>query len=222
LRLLEEKRVDGVILCSSRLADERLQPLLSRQRAAVVINRPAPPELAASVRIDDAHGIYQAVAHLLKTQRQPIAFLAGPPHAHSSQIRTQAYDNALTAAGISVDPMLIRPCQPDVAGGHHAARELLAASTPIRGIICYNDLVAIGALQACAELGVRVPDEMAVIGCDDILLAGLATPALTTLHVPKAEIGATALRLLLERIEGETHQMETVFTPTLVIRASAP
>lgn len=222
LGLLEEKRVDGVILCSARLDNERLFPLLRRQRAVVLVNHPAPTDIAAIVRVDDAAGTRQAVTHLLAAQRYPIAFLAGPAHAHSSQIRTHAFTTALSAAGVAVDPTLIRPCQPDAASGYRATCDLLTAIPTVRGLICYNDLVAIGALQACAELGLRVPDDLAVVGCDDILLAGLVTPALTTLHVAKSAIGACALRLLLARIEGDTEQAEAVFTPELIVRASAP
>ncbi|MBA3822716.1 MAG: LacI family DNA-binding transcriptional regulator [Ktedonobacterales bacterium] len=222
LALLEEKRVDGIILCSARLTDDRLLPLLRRHRAVVLVNHPAPPEVAASVRVDDAAGTQQAVRHLHATQRTPIAFLAGPAHAHSSQQRTVAYRQTLAELGMALDPTLLRQCAPDAEGGYQAARALLAGTTPVPALLCYNDLVAVGALQACREAGLRVPDDVAIIGCDDIALARLITPALTTLRVDKSAIGAAAFGLLLARIEGDGTDAEVVFTPELVLRASAP
>ena len=222
LALLEEKRVDGVILCSARLTDERLFPLLGRQRAAVLVNHPAPTEVAASVRVDDAAGTRQAVCHLYATKREPIALLAGPLHAYSSQIRTAAYRQTLMDLGVTVDDRLILPCQPDVEGGFQATRALLGSGTPVGALLCYNDLVAVGALQACHQAGRRVPEDVALIGCDDIHLAQLITPALTTLRVDKAAIGAAAFGLLLAHIEGKASHAEVVIRPELVIRASAP
>ena len=92
----------------------------------------------------------------------------------------------------------------------------------IEGLVCYNDLVAVGALQACRELGRRVPDDVAVTGWDDIVLAELVSPSLTTLRVAKSTIGACAVQMLLDRIHGREAQAEVVFTPELVVRASAP
>jgi len=99
---------------------------------------------------------------------------------------------------------------------------LLKAHPDVNGLICYNDLVAVGALQACAELGLRVPDNVAIVGFDDAPLAALVTPALTTLRIPKYEIGADAARMLFERIQGQRNQAEIVHKPELVIRQSAP
>jgi LacI family transcriptional regulator len=92
----------------------------------------------------------------------------------------------------------------------------------VNGLICYNDLVAVGALQACAELGLRVPDDVAIVGFDDAPLAALVTPALTTLRIPKYEIGADAARMLFERIQGQRNQAEIVHKPELVICQSTP
>lgn len=222
LKLLEDKRVDGVILCGSRLPDERLLPLLQRQRAVVQVNRPALPELAGAVRVDDASGTEQALSHLLQRRRAKIGFLAGPPASRSSQIRTQAFITTLAQAGITPGEGAIYPCPPTVEGGYQAAHALLAAFPDIEALLCYNDLVAIGALQACAERAIDVPDRVAIIGCDDIFLASLVTPALTTLRVSKTGIGICAATMLLDRIAGHNEPPEVVLSPELVVRASAP
>jgi LacI family transcriptional regulator len=219
---LEEKRVDGVILCSTRLPDDRLFPLLHRQPAVVLINHPTSADKAAIVRVDDAAGTRQAVRHLQATHRTPLAFLAGPPHSHSSQARTQAFVATLSKTTSVKTFPLVHHCPPDVQGGYQHAMTLLREHRELRGLLCYNDLVAIGALQACAELGLRVPEDLAIVGCDDILLAGLVTPPLTTLRVSKPDIGASALHCLLHRIAGDVDQEEIVFTPELLVRVSAP
>jgi DNA-binding LacI/PurR family transcriptional regulator len=93
----------------------------------------------------------------------------------------------------------------------------------ITALFCHNDLVAVGALQACAELGLRIPDDVAIIGYDDIRLAELVSPTLTTLRVSRAEIGAKTMQMLLEQIEVEAAEPKEIHVkPELIIRASAP
>jgi LacI family transcriptional regulator len=99
----------------------------------------------------------------------------------------------------------------------------MQANPQVTAFFCFNDLVAVGALQACAELGRRVPEEIAVIGYDNIPLAALVTPPLTTCHAPRYELGSEAVRLLLRQIRnGSSASEEVVLQPHLVIRASAP
>jgi LacI family transcriptional regulator len=220
LQLLADKRVDGVIVCSARLPDDQLHPLLARYRAAVLVNRVGPRALAGVVRVDDEDGARQAVVHLLDRGRRVVAILAGPPNSRSGHARVRGACAALAGAGAPVDPALIIPCTPDLAGGDRACREVLAGARRVDALLCYNDLVAVGALQACRDLGVRVPDDLAVVGNDDILLAGLIAPALTTLRVSKYEIGAAAMQMLLRRVAGRSGKHEHVVRPELIVRAS--
>ena len=222
IQSLGDKRVDGLIVCSARLPDERLLPLLKSHKAAVLVNRVAPREVAGSVRADDAYGAYQAVAHLLAGRRQAIGFLAGPLTSQSGRERAAGVRRALDEARLDTNPTLQAACQPNTSGGREAAIQLLKAHPDMNGLICYNDLVAVGALQACAGLSLRVPDDVAIVGFDDVPLAALVTPSLTTLRVPKYEIGADAARMLFERIQGQRNQAEIVHKPELVIRQSAP
>ncbi|MBX6764979.1 MAG: LacI family transcriptional regulator [Rubrobacteraceae bacterium] len=220
LGALEEKRVDGVVICSSRLPDEQLFPHLRRQRAVVLVNRSAPEELAGTVCVDDAFGTEQAVNHLLASGCRVIGFLAGPPRSHSGRERAKGFERALRIEGYKPDPGLIIHCSPNHEGGYDAALSLLSARPDIDGLICYNDLVAVGALRACAQLGRKIPEEVAVVGCDDIMIAGLVSPALTTLRVSKYELGTMAARLLLDRIEGRREHSKAKLRPELVVRSS--
>lgn len=224
LQLLEEKHVDGVIVCSPRLPDTQLFALLGQHRSALLLNRTAPVELAGTIRVDDAHGAMRAVHHLLGRGRRAVGMVAGPASSYSRERREAGYTTALETTGHEVVPSRIVTCSPDEDGGHEATRALLEAHPKLDGLFCYNDLVAVGALQACSALGVRVPEEVAVVGCDDIRLASLVTPALTTLRVDKQALGRRAVTLLLARHlapSGTPSEMLTL-KPELVVRASAP
>ncbi len=223
LRSLRERRVDGVIICSARLPGERLWPLLEQHRAAVVVNRRASGGVASSVRIDYATGTHRAVEHLLRSGRRKLAFLTGVTQAYGGQERLRGLEAALREAGIVFTQDRYAPCQPTLQGGFEAALAMLREHVDVDGLVCYNDLVAVGALQACTQLGRRVPDDVAVIGCDDIPLAALVTPSLTTFGLSKQALGARSAEFLLARIKGGgTEPEELVLEPELVVRSSAP
>lgn len=222
LRLLEEAQVEGVLICSSRLDDDDLLPLLRRQRAAVMFNRTVPDDSAGLLQVDDVAGAVQAVDYLFQRGRQRVGFLAGPTTSWSTRARIQGFQRAVMAADQPGLRDWVVHCAPTPDGGYAAAWDLLARHPEIDGLFCYNDLVAVGALQACRERDRRVPDDIAVVGCDDVALARFVSPPLTTLRVDKRELGAMALRLLIERIQGHTAQEPVVVQQALVIRASAP
>lgn len=223
LRSLEEKRVDGLVLCSSRLEDKELRAALVHHSAAVLVNRRLEGDNMSAVLVDDEMGGWMATQHLLQAGHRAIGFLAGPLASRSGQQRHKGYRAALAAAGVRYDPHRVRHCSPTVEGGLHIARELLTAQLKLTALFCYNDLVAVGALQACAELGLHVPDDVAVVGFDDIFLAALVTPPLTTCHVARFDLGSQAMRLLLDRIQGRSKEyQEITLQPRLVVRASAP
>ena len=219
LRRFEERRVDGVIVCSPRLEDEQLFTLLRRFRAAVVVNRSVPAELAGTVRVDHAAGTEQAVDHLIELGRTRLALLAGPKVSRGSRERIRGFKRALERYDIAAPNERVVACPPYLSNGLEATKTLLQEQK-VDGLLCYNDLIAAGALQACSALGYSVPSDIAVVGFDDIPFAQYFNPPLTTLHVPKYDIGMTAMRLLLDRLEGRNKQMEVILRPNLIIRAS--
>jgi LacI family transcriptional regulator len=224
LQSLEEKRVDGVVLCSSRLGEEELRASLARHPATVLVNRRLEGErVVGAVLLDDAAGGRLVVGHLLEGGHRAVGLLAGPPASHSGRQRAQGYRAALAAAGLLPRPAWQVSCGANVDAGQRAARDLLAGHPELTALFCYNDLVAVGALQACTDLGLRVPDDVAVTGFDDIRLAALVTPPLTTCRVPRYDLGARATRLLLDRVAGRRESAEEVVLElALVTRASAP
>lgn len=223
LQSLEEKRVDGVVLCSSRLDDSELRTLSSRHPAVVLVNRFLEGDGVCSVLIDDESGGRVATEHLLQAGHQAVGLLAGPPISHSGRQRREGYRAALTKAGLSYNPDWVQYCSPMVEGGRQAARELLTAHPELTALFCHNDLVAVGVLQACAELGRHVPGDLAVVGYDDIPLADLVTPPLTTCRVPRYELGEWAMKLLLDQIDNPPGRCDQVVLQSeLIVRASAP
>ena len=223
LNLLEEQRVDGVVLCSSRLDEETLQTTVARHPTVVLVNRLLKGSEVGTVLLEDKLGAQILTQHLINTGHKAIGFMSGPAASTSGLKRAEGYFAALAAAALPHNSGWIQPCAPTVDGGHEATTILLNQHPELTAIVGYNDLVAIGAVQACTDLGRVVPDSLAITGFDDIPLAALVTPPLTTCRVPRYEVGAQAMRLLLDRVNGCTDECEAIFLPpTLVVRASAP
>ncbi|MGB8984576.1 MAG: LacI family DNA-binding transcriptional regulator [Anaerolineales bacterium] len=226
IRSLEEKRVDGLIVCSSRLDEAVLIDVLANLPAAVLVNRRVEQtgeRTFDTVLLDDERGGWQAAHHLLQSGHQRIGFLAGPATSQSGADRRRGLLSALQEAGLPWDESWLIYCPPSVQGGHDAALALLKTHPMLTALFCYNDLVAIGALQAAIHAGRRVPDTLAIVGHDDIPVAALVSPALTTCRVPRYELGARAVTALLERLRDcPSDAGPVVLQPELVIRESAP
>lgn len=222
---LEDIQVDGIVVCSPRLPEDRLMPLVEPFQNVVVVNGQGLGwhDLAGAISTDEEGGMAQVVNHLLSSGRRHLTYLGGPLDARTSTKRYFGFVNALEKAGYASNPDWYTTCHPaNLEGGYEGFKRLGSALSDIDGVVCFNDQVAVGAIRACAELGIRVPDDIAITGCDDIQLATLVQPSLTTLQTPKQDIGALAVKMLLERISGQ-HKHETIIIKQrLIIRESAP
>ena len=200
---LVERRVDGTILLDSRMPQPLLVPALRESGAPCVVlaNREVDPTLGW-IDADFCGGAERLVRYLLDLGHRRIAHLTDNPAYRSSQARRVGYERALLNAGISPDPGLI------VMAGHlreHgvvATAELLDRRSDFTAIFCVNDLTALGAIECLQRHGVRVPDEVSVTGYDDITMARYATPPLTTVRLPWYEMGAAAVEMVVDAIEG--------------------
>jgi LacI family transcriptional regulator len=217
-----ERQVDGVIACSPRLESAPLDALLRRHRAAVLVNRRSDPDVAGSVRIDHEHGARLVVRHLAMVGRRRFAVIAGPADSHAGQERLLGIDREVRELGLTLPDRLIVAGPPTVEGGTAVARALLEREPSLDALVCFNDLVAAGALVAAAELGRHVPDDLAITGYDDIRFARMFTPALTTVRAPTYDLGRHAAAMLLERMEGRGRGVDIVLQPELVVRGSTP
>jgi LacI family transcriptional regulator len=223
---LEEKRVDGLILCSSRLDDEILASLLARLPAVVLINRHLAGDTEDrfdAVSLDDEFGGRLITQHLIDGSHRQIGFLAGPTFSYSGQERLKGYRAAMNAAGLVIQPGWVANCSPTVTGGYQLTLDLLARHPQLTALFCYNDLVALGALQAGASINRKVPQDLAIAGYDDIPLAAIVSPPLTTCRVQRHELGVEAVKALIDRIKGcQDGCHEILMKPELIIRQSAP
>src|SRR5690606_8880801 len=160
--------------------------------------------------------------HMVTRGLRKLAFAAGRPGGPGHRIRLAGFKEAIRAAGLDIESAVILPCATGHAGGYQAASELIEKHPDVEGLICFNDLVAIGALRACVEHGVRVPEELAVAGIGDIALASLVQPQLTTVSHPRHGLGVQAVSMLIDHLSGKEHEREILLKPELIVRASAP
>ena len=187
------KQVDGIVLCSSRLPPARLATL-EPEPTVVLLNRRVPG--LPAVVIDSAGGMRQAAGHLAQLGHTRVAFVSGPRHSWSNQQRLRGLRAAARAHDLEV--VTIGPVQPQFDSGVQAAESVLR--TGVTAVLAYNDLVAVGILSRLAELDVAVPAQLSVIGFDDIPLAAMVTPALTSVRAPTALAGEAAIDILLTRL----------------------
>lgn len=222
---LWQNEMSAMILCSLRLSPDELEASVSRFPAAVLVNRVlgTPLPHVATLNVNDNLGAQLAVEHFIRTGRQRIGILAGPVYSISGHRRLDGYRAGLAAANIQFDPLLLEHGEPDFEGGYAAAAALLTRRPKVEAIFAFNDLVAIGAMQACQEQGKRVPADIAVIGFDDLPLATMIRPTLSSLRVDLNELGRTAMRMALELIDGpaETPAVAIQVDPELILRESA-
>ncbi|HEX6444351.1 MAG TPA: LacI family DNA-binding transcriptional regulator [Streptosporangiales bacterium] len=225
LAMLTEQRVRGVLLSPVDTSGERLARFRRSGIPHVFVDRTVPAAEACSVAVDDVAGGELAARHLVETGHTHIAFVTGPRILTQCRDREAGVRNALAAApppGRSLS-VLDAPAL-DVASGRDAGARLLGMSPRPTAVFCANDLLALGVLQALVAADVRVPDEMAIVGYDDIEFAGAAAVPLTSVRQPAARMGHTAAELLIAETsdrEGAAHAHETVvYLPELVVRRS--
>ena len=215
---LAARQVDGLIWCSARSSDGEVEAALRRVPAAVLVNRRVSGGLAGSVSVDYATGARLAGTHLVAKGRRAIGLIAGPHWSVGAQQRNGGIRSAVAASDARIVCEL--SCTPDIAGGQMAASTLLARGTKVDAFVCYNDLNAIGAQMACRNLGLDVPKDIAIVGFDDIEMAALVTPAITSLGVDLYGLGRSAMDMLTRRIDGDSTQDDILLQPRLVMRDS--
>ncbi len=228
IRMVASQFICGIIVCGSRISFQDLVVLRSQlSTPMVVFNRFLRLPNMACIRVDLEGATYRAARHLLDLNHTRIAFLAGPGASETSQARQQGVINALTEAGLNLRPEWCPTSFPDVDGGFQAMSALLtlpAADRPT-GVIAYNDLMALGVLHAIRVHHLRAPEDVSVIGIDNISMAAHANPPLTTLAPPKERMGRMAMQILHRMIEGQPPPEEgytLVECPLIVRESTAP
>lgn len=209
------RRTDGVILCAPRMEQNLLEALLPQLSPVVVVNR-ARQDAAPVVAADYRRALAELVEHLYGLGHRRLAFLAGIARSASNAARLTALAEA-RAAHRDLEIVEVA-CGVDFDSGSAVADAVLA--TGATGILAFNDLVAMGLLSALADRGVRVPEEVSVVGFDDIPFARYTTPPLTTAAVPAAELGERAWRAMHALLGGAEPEDFAILEPHIAIRGS--
>lgn len=224
LALLEQQRVQGVLVTPVDPESDALDALSSRGTPVVVVDRIRAGREFCSVAVDDVHGGRLAVEHLLDRGHRRVAFVGGPDTLGQVRDRLEGARAAWADAGLPEADLVVVPTSAlDVAQGRQAGERLdgLARSKRPTAAFCANDLVALGLLQHAIRAGRRVPEDLAIVGYDDIEFAGAAAVPLTSVRQPRQELGRRAADLLLDEAAGGPHEHQQVlFTPELVARES--
>ncbi|WP_374509487.1 substrate-binding domain-containing protein [Niveibacterium sp.] len=219
VRALVARRVAGVILPCGVLDDVLLQRL-AEEVPIVVTGRKAHGEHLRSLSIDNCTGALIAVRHLLALGHRRIAHIAGPPDQEDARERLAGYKQALEEAGLRFDPNLVVQGGFLKGGGLAAMHALLERATAFTAVFAANDLSACGARQALLRYGIRVPDDISLIGFDDAVEAVSIDPPLTTIRQPVLELGRAAATQIVNLISGASEALPAVPPLELVVRGS--
>lgn len=211
--------IDGILITSILINDQIVKRLTTSDLPFVVIGRYADIECACYVNVDNVNSAREAVTYLLSIQRQRVATITGPIRLYEGLDRRDGYLAALKDRGIPVDPNLIVEGDFTEEGGYQAALRLLPHKPD--AIFTASDLMAVGALRAIQEVGLRVPEDIALVGFDDLPIASRTQPPLTTMRQPIPRLGSAATEMLIDLIEHPADQPRRVILPTeLIIRKS--
>jgi LacI family transcriptional regulator len=218
---LVEKRVDGILFVAAGLSTDRILDLQTRKTPLVVVDRDLPDAAVDSVLTDNAQGGWLATRHLIELGHRRIACITGPSDVTPSADRVTGYRQAMREEGIPIDEALIVKGDFRYDSAYRASTELLQMQDPPTAIFACNDLMAVAAMRAALEQGQQVPDDLSVVGFDDVRLAAFANPPLTTIAQPKYEMGVVAATMLLQRMRyHERPAHRRVFETSLVTRRS--
>ena len=222
VNLLFDQQVDGLIIASQVHEGADIIDLHKRHMPMVLINQTYSNVDVDYVGVDNNRGMADACQYLWRLGHRDIGFILGREGSVAAQDRFNGYVQAMQEIAGGHDKSLVRQGDWTYASGTTAARELLAMPKPPTAIIGANDLMALGAIEALQEFGLRVPDDLSIVGIDDIFVSSMPWASLTTLRHPKWTVGATAARILIERIgDPEAAVRKVIIAPEFIVRGTS-
>lgn len=222
LEVAAAEQMAGVLLSPASPQQTTIDVLLERGVPVVTIDRRLPGVAVDSVTVNNHQAARSAADHLIGQGCRRVGLVAGPVQTTTGASRLAGYRAALRAAGRATDPALVGYADFRTEGGYAATRQLLRQRRPPDGLLFSNNLMTVGGLQAIAEAGLVIPADIAVVGFDDAIWATALRPPLTVVAQPTYQIGQTAARLLLGRIDGENFApRQVVLRAELIVRASS-
>ncbi len=219
LDVFEQDQVDGVIIFGTHLDRDQLTNLLKNQRAAVVFNAEVDPKFASQILLNQAEAIEMAVKHLINVGCSYLGYIGLDKRTYAMRDRRQAFEN--TIAKLFIDSWILNYSDESL---DTVLKKFLQKYPQTDGIICFNDEMATEVLAILLDIGKKVPEDIALIGYDDVKIAKWVTPKLTTIRVKMgiSKVGELAANLLLDRIEGKLDDKPHILNHELVIRDSTP
>lgn len=217
--LIQEDRVDGLIILSPVNEGPYVVELKKRKIPFVMVDNQKDIPSVSNVIVDNFKGGYDATKHLIELGHKKIAHLGGPAFFLSAIEREKGYLQALQEAGL--EPFAVEQGEFTIKQGYKIARKWMEADSLPTAVFAGDDNLAIGFMNALSEVGIRVPQDVSVVGYDDQIFASALKPYLTTVRQPSAQIGKTAVDILLKQIDGNLKRSMTVkFDPELIVRES--
>jgi DNA-binding LacI/PurR family transcriptional regulator len=220
VRGFQARRVDGVLVASSRVGALHTPLLSELQIPIVLLNNQHPSAFVHSVRFDNEAGAYEAVRHLVQLGHKEIAYLGDRFGLHSDAERYAGYSRMMVEAGLQINEELVIHADGKPAGARIAARQLFSSKIVPTAVFCYNDMTALGVVSEAASHCLSVPDDLSVIGFDDIFFASYLNPPLTSVRQPMKDLGRRAMELLLALLRKEDTARTILVSGELVVRGS--
>lgn len=219
-RMMQGRAIDGVIIATARRTDPVVKKCIENEIPFVLVNRTVDRDGVNAVVVDEDFGIRSVVDHLVSLKHTRIAHIAGPQHTSTGYLRAKAVSDYLRIHDLQSD--LVETTERfTIEEGRRAFSKLLARNNSFTAIVAGNDLLALGCMDAMKEIGLLVPENISISGYDDILFLERMNPALTTVLVPKYEMGSQATKTLLNMISGESNGPGVLrMRPRLVVRNS--
>lgn len=222
LRRMLDRNVDGIAVMTSEVDIPTLERVKRSKKPFVLLNQATLGKRFENISVEYTSGFQEAVEHLRKLGHSSIAFIAGPESLSSAARRRKAFQSALAKCRLKVSPECIVSGELNAQGGYTAMQKLLHVSPRPTAVIATSDLMAIGAMQAAQEAGLHVPEDMSVIGFDDLPISTMVNPPLTTIGLSRHEIAERAFSVLLNASgSGKKKKLEKrAILPRLVVRGS--
>lgn len=216
-----DRRADGILTISPAIDSDMISGLVSLELAVVAVSADCLSLGVPAVDVDNVHGARLAADYFVKLGHKRIAHITGNADLLSTGQRQAAFADALRSHGIDMPETNLRHASYDGRGSYEQAAALLKQPNAPTAIFAGNDGIAIGVIYACRDLGIKVPDQVSVIGFDDLNTIEHVTPALTTVRQPLASIGELATKLLIDRINDVPVEVKThLIEPELIVRSS--
>lgn len=223
VRRMIERRVDGVAILTFGMEESLLDDLRLRKVPLVFVDVGPDASGVSTIKVNYLNGIRQAVQHLAALRHTAITFVAGPAHLKSAIARREAFRKAMDEIGFEVAPEMIVTGDHTMEGGMRSLAELLRLRSRPTAVLCSNDMTAIGVMREAYDLGIAVPQDLSVVGFDDIRLSEFTIPPLTTVQMSQTELARIAFRALINTVAQETAipgKTEYQLTTNLVLRRS--